>query len=133
MKTHGFYLGTALMLVICFCAIVPAQAAEPAEHSAYMRGNAKINTLSLAGYDVTSLRTSLDAAQSAAQSGDAETARTAFQELRAQVREAMQSGILSQEQLLQHRETIKNRMQNAVTNGNRSQWQSQQRRQAMNA
>ncbi|MHB8165150.1 MAG: hypothetical protein ACYDDV_12575, partial [Methanoregula sp.] len=134
MKTRGFYLGTALMLIISFCAIVPAQAAGPADQSAYMRGNAttwnaygslsdEINTLSQAGYDVTSLQASLGAAQSAAQSGDAETARTAIMELRTKVREAMQSGILSQEQLLQHRETAKNSIQNAVANGNGPQAQ----------
>ena len=142
MKTHGFYLGTALMLVICFCAIVPAQAAGPADQSAYMRGNAttgnsfgylidEINTLSLAGYDVTSLQASLDAAQSAAQTGDAETARTAIQELRTQVREAMESGILSEEQLQQHRENVKNRVQNAVASGNVSQELLQQHREAV--
>jgi len=143
MKTRGFYLGTALMLIISFCAIVPAQAAGPADQSAYMRGNAtawnafgslsdEINTLSQAGYDVTSLQASLDAAQSAAQTGDAETARTAIQGLRAQVQEAMQSGILSQEQLLQHRETVKNHIQNAVGNGNGSQAQLRQNQQAVN-
>ena len=142
MKTRGFYLGTALMLIISFCAIVPAQAAGPADQSAYMRGNAtawnafgslsdEINTLSQAGYDVTSLQASLDAAQSAAQTGDAETARTAIQELRTQVREAMQSGIVSQEQLQQHREAVKNRVQNAVESGNVSQEQLQQHREAM--
>lgn len=143
MKTHGFYLGTALMLVISFCAIIPAQAAGPADQSAYMRGNAttwnafgslsdEINTLSLAGYDVTSLQASLNAAQSAAQAGDAETARTVIQGLRTQVREAMQSGILSTEQLLQHREAVKNRIQNAVATGNGSQSQLRQNWQSVN-
>jgi ribosomal protein S20 len=144
MKTRGFYLGTALMLVICFCAIVPAQAAGQADQSANMRGNAtawsafgslsdEISTLSQAGYEVTSLRASLDAAQAAAQTGDTETARTAIQELRTRVREAMQSGILSPDQLLQHREAVKNRFQNAVANGNGPQAQLRQNRQAVNA
>ncbi len=144
MKTHGFYLGAVLMLIISFCAIVPAQAAGPADQSAYMRGNAttwnaygslsdEISTLSQAGYDVTSLQASLGAAQSAAQAGDAETARTAIMELRTKVREAMQSGIVSHEQLLQHRETVKNSIQNAASNGNGSQAQLRQSRQAVNA
>jgi hypothetical protein len=144
MKTRGFYIGTALLLVISFCAIVPAQAAGPADQSANMRGNPttwsaygslsdEISTLSQAGYDVTSLQASLDAAQSAALAGDAGTARTTIQALRTQVREAMQSGILSQEQLIQHRETVNNRIQNAVANGNGSQAQLRQNRQAVNA
>lgn len=142
MKTRGFYIGTALMLIISFCAIMPAQAAGPAGQSAFMRGNAtswnafeslsdEINTLSQAGYDVTSLQASLDAAQSAANAGDAETARTTILALRTQVREAMQSGILSEEQLLQHRETVKNRIQNAVANGNGSQAQLRQNQQTV--
>ncbi len=104
MKTHGFYLGAVLMLIISFCAIVPAQAAGPADQSAYMRGNAttwnaygslsdEISTLSQAGYDVTSLQASLGAAQSAAQAGDARLQEQRSWNWRTKVREACRAGL----------------------------------------
>ena len=144
MKTYGFYLGTALMLVICFCAIVPAQAAEPADQAAYVRGNAmaggmfgyfsdEIRSLSQDGYDVTAMQASLDTAKTAAQSSDRNRTKAAVNELRKQIKDAVQSGKVTDERLKQYRESVQTRIRNVAEDGKVSAERLDQQRKTVQA